>query len=190
MPTKDDERNRWLLQHHMVEDNLEELAAKVRNIYTRFRRQLFPTYYVNTKKHHKKFWWDTARFLVDRDIDVEEFVSICFDVMGAKTLPEMLKSESMIDRYQQNKKPIYDRAASLLRLYAGKLRRAIDNDPRTLEQILDDPRNDFGKLFIWCIATIEGLPELADKNVGSARRLLLNPAYRKAYSDAFPEVVQ
>ena len=190
MPTKDGERERWLLQHHMVPDQLETMAARIRDTYARFRRQFFPGYRVNSKKHHQKFWWDTAIMLHDREVDVEDFISICFNVMGAKTVPEMIKSDKMLLRYEENKQPLYDQAASLLQLYAGKLQRALINDKRPVEQILDDPRNDFGELFIWCVAQIRQLPELVTKYEGDAQRLLLNPMYRKVYGDAFTEVVK
>ena len=188
MATKDDERERWMLEHHMVPDDLESQAVHVRNTYMQFRRQFFPGYCVNKKKHHTKFWWDTARFMIDRKIDVEDFISLCFMTYGSTTRPEYLKSDLAIAKYDKNRQQLYDRAASLLNLYAGNLHRARKNDKHTLEQILTDPRNDFGKLFIWCIAQLQGLSGLAARYHGDAQRLLTNPIYRKVYGKAFPEV--
>jgi hypothetical protein len=180
----------WCLEHHTSADELQEEAARVRDIYVRFRRHLFPYYRVNKAKHPLRFWGKVVMKLIDEKLDPLEYISLCFNIHGALTSPEVLLRAKSKVFYTQHHDARLRQVSEFMRLYSQKLSTLLEQEPnRTVRDILTDPCSNFGDVFVWCIARHHGLPDIVAQYEPRARLFLQDPIVMKVYRDAFPGVI-
>lgn len=185
---------KWLPMHRMVPDDLDKVADAVKQSYERFRKVAYPNYHIDVERYPQTFWRWLAVKLIDNKIDPENFVALIFQ--NAPTLPHpgALLQRTAIQMYFKYMSSS-DFKARIEREFAAsvhKIRTWNDNGELKLyglKKLLAAPETGFSDIFVWCMATHNGLDDVATDYRARARYMLMFPAYREVYGRAFPEEI-
>jgi hypothetical protein len=174
----------------MVPENLDKVAGTVCNAYIARRRATYPRYMPNSKNHGQLFWRRVAMIVVDNDLDPVYYVQVLFEEHGDNSYANILLSANMLTAYHRrvNNNKISERIEMELSLSIKKVRSRVRSGDK-LDDVLNDERNSFDSVFIWCMAITNNLPVTAVRYRDSAARLLQTPQYREIYTKAFPGVI-
>jgi len=181
---------RWASQHQMIPEQLDPLAGQIRDAYVQERRMLFPHYHVNTARHNEHFWRKVAILVTELHADPLVYVHLAFEQYGPRTYAEALLNTNLGFLYRSSNvdQNMQDSIALDLSLYDERLSQRLSEGRKTLTELLRDSTICPFDLFVWCVAVKMGLQDVAKEYEASAKHILLRPAYRTVYSQAFPEV--
>ena len=179
----------WCSRHRITPAELESLINKVKDSYTLIRRTYHPKYAGPKKGAKRTAWRKVAMRVYERGWNINEFVASCFRLRGAGTQPEHMLTAGVETDITRDKLARLERLRTGLRSYAFKLEQRM-NMGENIEVLLRDQREDFDPVFVWCIAVLADLDDLAnDYRLIAKRRLEDSDEVRAVYTEAFPEVI-
>ena len=125
-------------------------------------------------------WNDAAMASIEAGAQPEDWVVAQFEEGTVIPYPNNLHGQYAHDRYKKwsNADAVADIELHLAS-YADTVRTWRREAP--LETVLTDPRHGFPPVFVWCIATLGNLPDIAASVADAARAQLNRPAYRLVY---------
>lgn len=181
----------WALQHQMIPEQLDPLADQIRDDYVQRRRMMYPGYKLNKMKYDSTFWRRVAIIVTEAKMDPKVYVAMTFHTYKSKAYETCLLSPNIQFAYNVEEVDTLlveniqaDLEASYARLELYK-----NSTKEPLATLLQDRSICPSDVFVWCLAKSKGLDDVAAPREGRARALLLRPAYRRIYSQVFPEVV-
>jgi len=185
------ERYQWMYVAGLTETDLSRLIDLVKDEYVSRKRLIYPNYHLKSTKYGADFWYKVVRRIKDNDLDPMLYVAAIMDAYKSTAYPTMLLSgdfRSIYERYTTTSDPrlreqIY---TELNRQIAYVELRCKQNGH--LRSILEDGRNGFNALFVWCMAKANNFEDLVVANEPLALKYLARPLYKEAYTAAFPMI--
>ena len=166
--------------------DLQEIADHIRNVYASRRRDMLGLY-IPSKKHDME-WLEAAVACIEAGAGPVEWVTAQLDTPGFIAYPNNLHGENATQRYKNWL------AASDYRTVKLELVSFIDilktfKQTSSVRDVLLDEKHGFPPLFVYCIARLAGMNDLADMHLARAKEFITNPSYRKVYCEYFNDVV-
>jgi len=176
----------WCVSHHMAPCDLDVHAEKARGLYCDERKKYTGGYRPSGK--HDDAWRKTAMACIDAGASISDWVTAQFDQRTTLPYPVNLHDKHARQHYVDW---LSADDVEVIRLelasYASIVRKW--RCTHSVADVLTDARHGFPPLFIWCIAEVAGLDDIASAYRDSALRQYGRPAYRKAYHDKFSDVI-
>jgi hypothetical protein len=176
----------WCVQRRMSPDALEAIAARIKATYCQMRLRYADAYRPGAKQINA--WNDAAMASIEAGAQPEDWVVAQFEEGTVIPYPNNLHGQYAHDRYKKwsNADAVADIELHLAS-YADTVRTWRREAP--LETVLTDPRHGFPPVFVWCIATLGNLPDIAASVADAARAQLNRPAYRLVYRKQFGDIL-
>ena len=190
-PTKSEQQlEDWLRAHRMIPDDLDAVANRLIGLYVERRRKAFPNYRYQDTEDHRQLWRRAATLVIDNGLEPAAFVLTQFEIHGDMPYLTTFASMRAVDAYwaKVNNADTHTRVELELSLADKKVENRITVLQQPLAQILVDVNNSFSPVFVYCMAVINGLPDIAQVYRQRALEMLNNPHYRRVYAQAFPGV--
>ena len=176
----------WCVQHRMAPDDLEPVALRIKDAYRQLRMQFADAY--RPGKKQEDAWNDAAMASIDAHAEPESWVAAQFTDNGMLPFPNNLHGPEAWARWEKWLAADGETDVTFqLMSYADIVKTWRATQP--VACILQDPRHGFPPVFVWCIARLAGLGEIAAQVAEAAHNQLARPAYWRVYHDKFKDII-
>lgn len=174
-----------LLQSGLIPEVVAEAAERLKSQYVSARQVSTSGYY--PRDANDQFFEKAAAQAMTLGASVEDWVSAQFSVEYIPNPAQMQgrAAEDTYARYVNQAKARENEVGTAVATYARLLDR-LSHKPGRLEAHVRASADSFGAVFLWCIATSLGIPELVAASRSTAGKLLRKEPYLRVYQEAFP----
>ena len=178
----------WLSMHGVTEAHLERIARAAWETHVALRNARYGTADVAWGPVDKA-WVEIAMRIVECNTSPAAYISVFWHESRDPPL-NVMKS---VKAAQGVRAKLVDREAMIrqaVQLQSQRLLAWRREGSRSLRDMLMDTRGQFEPAFVYCVARWEGLGELEKTHERRAMDAFLDPATRRVFSEAFPEVLK
>ena len=170
-----------------VSSTVQELKAS----YTRFMQQRVSPEYkvVNNPKRGitEEFWFSLAGMVEKAGLTADEWVAIQFERFKPYPYINILKNPIPANDIEYYRTYFVEKIQRYIEVQASAVNFEL-RVGRSLEEVLNDPQVNLNPLFRYALAVGGNLTSTAERFKQQAHQLLMQPAYRSAYSKFLPDL--
>ena len=181
----DEKMRMHLLNLGIIPEDVERMAEEVMEEYVAARRALAPEY--RTRNENLVYFEKAALHVLQHDTSAKEWISAQFRSEWVPN-PSQIQGRVAESKFHEAQASRMDDAGLIslhISTYANTYDRLTSSGKPVREALLEQ-KDNFGPIFLWCIASSLGMSELAGEEAREARILLRRTPYLSVYQKAFP----